>query len=73
MDPRHAHRAPHRPRDDIHLVPRHAANIHLDVQSFVHAELRAHSPRNDVQILKSVQNARDGAGIRVSNDAETKD
>ena len=48
-------------------------HIYLDVQSVIDAELCRHAARNDIQILKALENTRDGDGISLRNHSKTQE
>ena len=65
----HADRLPNLRSNEVHLRRRQAEHVHLDVHDLIHAELRRHAARSDIQILEMIENPRDCAWVRsVCND-----
>ena len=50
----------------------HAGDVDLNVKDISRSELGDDPPRNNVQILEALEDPSDGAGIRLSGDAQTK-
>jgi hypothetical protein len=53
--------------DDGHAIPRDPRNIDLDVKHTFQGKLRQYLAGNHIQVLESLEDPRERAGIRVSN------
>jgi len=58
-------------RDQAERVFGHTRNVDLDVEHSGRTQLGDDSPRQDVQILEALEDAREHAGIGVSDNAKT--
>ena len=57
-------------RDERQPVFREAKNVDLNVQSIVRGEFSNDSARDDIEILKALEDTRERAWISVSDDAK---
>ena len=53
--------------DEVHAIPRDPRNIDLDVKHTFQGELRQNLAGNYIQVLESLEDPRERAGICVSN------
>jgi hypothetical protein len=58
-------------RDQRQLFCRQSENVNLNVERIVRAEFGDDSARHDVEILKTLDDARECARISVGNDAKS--
>jgi hypothetical protein len=54
--------------DERQLLIENSAYIDFDVKQIVRREFGGHSPRNDIQVLEALDDARNRAGVSVSDD-----